>query len=56
MPNSVQVASTLLEAGLWTQDDWANEREMIITALQDCRKNAGGLVGFGKLLSNPAAS
>ncbi len=45
----VQVVSTLLEAGLWTQGSNLAQKARVLKVLEESMENGGGLIGFGEL-------
>ena len=46
----MQVVSTLLEAGLWTQGSDLTHKGSVLKVLEESMENGGGLIGFGELL------
>ena len=46
----MQVVSTLLEAGLWTQGSNSTHKARVLKTLEGSMENRGGLIGFGELL------
>jgi hypothetical protein len=44
----MQVASTLLEAGVWRQGSHPASEKVLLDVLEESRTRTGGLVGFGE--------